>query len=108
LCRTGHTEAPETNEIGEDIMITPTVFGEHLKVHFLKASLRSNTWWARQPLVPVRATVFATLVGSGFLRPENGPEEKWDVLARANAAKFVERLCTYPAVPNAVQNVENM
>ena len=29
-------------------------------------------------------------------RPANGPEEKRDSLARANAAKFVERLCKYP------------
>jgi putative DNA methylase len=56
-----------------------------------------HLWWARRPLVACRAAVYGALVPASRFRPKNGPEEKRDALARANAAKFVERLCRYPS-----------
>ncbi|HIQ20656.1 MAG TPA: DUF1156 domain-containing protein, partial [Planctomycetes bacterium] len=55
-----------------------------------------HLWWARRPLVACRAAVYGALVPADRFRPANGPEEKRDSLARANAARFVERLCKYP------------
>jgi len=52
-----------------------------------------HRWWARRPLVACRAAVYAALVPADQFRPANGPEDKRDSLARANAAKFLERLC---------------
>ncbi len=51
-----------------------------------------HRWWARRPLVACRAVVYAALVPADQFRPANGPEDKRDSLARANAAKFLERL----------------
>src|SRR5712692_8248804 len=56
-----------------------------------------HLWWARRPLVACRAAVYGALVPASRFRPKNGPEEKRESLARANAAKFVERLCRYPS-----------
>jgi putative DNA methylase len=61
-----------------------------------------HLWWARRPLVACRAAVYGALVPASRFRPVNGPEEKRDSLTRANAAKFVERLCQYPGSPHAV------
>src|SRR5205809_5705546 len=55
-----------------------------------------HLWWARRPLVACRAAVYGALVPKSRFRPQNGPEEKRESLTRANAAKFVERLCKYP------------
>jgi putative DNA methylase len=55
-----------------------------------------HLWWARRPLVACRAAVYGALVSASRFRPQNGPEEKRESLTRANAAKFVERLCKYP------------
>ena len=55
-----------------------------------------HLWWARRPLVACRAAVYGALVPASRFRPQNGPEEKRASLTRANAAKFVERLCKYP------------
>src|SRR5271169_374161 len=57
-----------------------------------------HLWWARRPLVACRAAVYGALVPSSRFRPLNGPEEKRQSLTRANAAKFVERLCPPSAV----------
>lgn len=43
---------------------------------------------------------------AGRFQPENGPEEKRHSLGRANAAKFVERLCKYPGDPNVIKEAE--
>ncbi len=56
-----------------------------------------HLWWARRPLVACRAAVFGALATLEPFRPVNGPEEKRDSLARANVAKFMKDLCTYPA-----------
>jgi putative DNA methylase len=61
-----------------------------------------HLWWARRPLVACRAAVYGALVPASRFRPANGPEEKRDSLTRANAAKFVERLCQYPGAPQAI------
>src|SRR5713101_4754476 len=55
-----------------------------------------HLWWARRPLVACRAAVYGALVPASRFQPVNGPEEKRASLGRANAAKFVERLCKYP------------
>lgn len=54
-----------------------------------------HVWWARRPLVACRAVVYGALVPVDQFRPKNGPAEKRDSLGRANAAKFVTRLCRY-------------
>ena len=55
-----------------------------------------HLWWARRPLVACRAAVYGALVPASRFRPANGPEEKRASLTRANAAKFLKQLCTYP------------
>jgi len=65
-----------------------------------------HLWWARRPLVACRAAVYGVLVPANRFRPANGPEEKRDSLGRANAAKFVERLCKYPGDPKVVAEAE--
>jgi putative DNA methylase len=65
-----------------------------------------HLWWARRPLVACRAAVYAALVPASRFRPANGPEEKRDSLTRANAAKFVERLCQYPGSPQAIAEAQ--
>jgi putative DNA methylase len=65
-----------------------------------------HLWWARRPLVACRAAVYGALVPAGRFRPINGPEEKRASLGRANAAKFVERLCKYPGDPKVIAEAE--
>jgi len=65
-----------------------------------------HLWWARRPLVACRAAVYGALVPVGRFRPANGPEQKRDSLTRANAAKFVERLCKYPGAPQAIAEAQ--
>jgi len=65
-----------------------------------------HLWWARRPLVACRAAVYGALVPASRFRPANGPEEKRDSLAGANAAKFVERLCQYPGSPQVIAEAQ--
>jgi putative DNA methylase len=65
-----------------------------------------HLWWARRPLVACRAAVYGALVPASLFRPANGPEEKRDSLARANAAKFIERLCQYPGSPQVIAEAQ--
>jgi len=65
-----------------------------------------HLWWARRPLVACRAAVYGALVPASRFRPANGPEEKRDSLTRANAAKFVERLCKYPGSPQVIAEAQ--
>ena len=65
-----------------------------------------HLWWARRPLVACRAAVYGALVPADRFRPVNGPEERRDNLTRANAAKFVERLCQYPGSSRAITEAE--
>lgn len=65
-----------------------------------------HLWWARRPLVACRAAVYGALVPASRFRPQNGPEEKRESLTRANAAKFVERLCKYPGDPQVIAEAQ--
>jgi len=62
-----------------------------------------HLWWARRPLVTARAAVYGALVPSTMFQPTNGPEEKRASLGRANAAKFVRQLCSYPGSPAVME-----
>ncbi len=63
-----------------------------------------HVWRARRPLVACRAAIYAALVPASQFAPENGPDNKKQSLGRANAAKFIERLCTYPGTPHVIQD----
>jgi len=65
-----------------------------------------HLWWARRPLVACRAAVYGALVPASRFVPENGPDNKKQSLGRANAAKFVERLCKYPGEPRVIQQAQ--
>ncbi len=65
-----------------------------------------HLWWARRPLVACRAAVYGALVPASRFRPQNGPEQKRESLTRANAAKFVERLCKYPGDPQVIAEAQ--
>lgn len=56
-----------------------------------------HLWWARRPLVACRAAVYAALVPASQFVPDSATDEKKTSLARANAAKFIKRLCQYPS-----------
>src|SRR5262245_1374734 len=53
--------------------------------------------WARRPLVACRAAVYGALVPAARFVPEGASDSKKKSLGRANAAKFVKRLCQYPS-----------
>jgi putative DNA methylase len=65
-----------------------------------------HLWWARRPLVACRAAVYGALVPASRFIPENGPDNKRQSLGRANAAKFVERLCKYPGNPSVIKDAQ--
>jgi putative DNA methylase len=65
-----------------------------------------HLWWARRPLVACRAAVYGALVPASRFIPENGPDNKKQSLGRANAAKFVERLCQYPGSPQVTAEAQ--
>ncbi|MEW6667881.1 MAG: DUF1156 domain-containing protein [Thermodesulfobacteriota bacterium] len=65
-----------------------------------------HLWWARRPLVACRAAVYGALVPASRFIPENGPDNKKQSLGRANAAKFVERLCKYPGNPSVIKEAQ--
>src|ERR1700690_2964630 len=56
-----------------------------------------HLWWARRPLVACRAAVYAALVPASQFVPDSATNEKKTSLGRANAAKFIKRLCQYPS-----------
>jgi putative DNA methylase len=65
-----------------------------------------HLWWARRPLVACRAAVYGALVPASRFIPENGPDNKKQSLGRANAAKFLERLCKYPGEPAVIREAQ--
>ncbi len=65
-----------------------------------------HLWWARRPLVACRAAVYGALVPASKFVPENGPDNKKQSLGRANAAKFIKRLCRYPSSTNPEEKVD--
>src|SRR5437868_9000131 len=56
-----------------------------------------HLWWARRPLVACRAAIYSALVPASRFVPNGATDEKKKSLGRANAAKFVRRLCRYPS-----------
>jgi putative DNA methylase len=65
-----------------------------------------HLWWARRPLVACRAAVYGALVPASRFVPNGASDEKKKSLGRANAAKFVERLCQYPGSPSAIAEAQ--
>lgn len=65
-----------------------------------------HLWWARRPLVACRAAVYGALVTASQFVPNAGSDEKKKSLGRANAAKFVERLCQYPGSPAVIAEAQ--
>jgi len=65
-----------------------------------------HLWWARRPLVACRAAGYGALVPASLFIPENGPDNKKQSLGRANAAKFIERLCKYPGNPTVIKEAQ--
>jgi len=65
-----------------------------------------HLWWARRPLVACRAAVYGAMVPASQFVPENGPDNKKQSLGRANAAKFIERLCKYPGNPAVIKEAQ--
>jgi putative DNA methylase len=65
-----------------------------------------HLWWARRPLVACRAAVYAALVSASRFMPNGASDEKKKSLGRANAAKFVERLCQYPGNPAVIAEAQ--
>jgi len=65
-----------------------------------------HLWWARRPLVACRAAVYGALVPASRFVPDGATDEKKKSLGRANAAKFVERLCKYPGNPTVIAEAQ--
>jgi putative DNA methylase len=65
-----------------------------------------HLWWARRPLVACRAAVYGALVPASRFVPEGAGDGKKKSLGRANAARFVERLCKYPGDPKAIAEAQ--
>jgi len=61
-----------------------------------------HIWWARRPLVACRAAVYGALVPASQFVPNGASDNKKSSLGRANAAKFIERLCQYPGSPTVL------
>src|ERR1700730_13105452 len=66
-----------------------------------------HLWWARRPLVACRAAVYAALVPVARCVPNEASDDKKNSLGRANAAKFVERLCQYPGNPSVISEAQH-
>ena len=65
-----------------------------------------HLWWARRPLVACRAAVYGALVPASRFAPDGASDGKKKSLGRANAAKFVERLCKYPGDPRVIAEAQ--
>jgi len=85
------------NSLGEAAASEPRTKGHISTMH---------VWRARRPLVACRAAVYSALVPASLFIPENGPDNKKQSLGRANAAKFIERLCRYPGSPAVIKEAQ--
>lgn len=65
-----------------------------------------HLWWARRPLVACRAAVYGALVPASRFVPNGASNGKKKSLGRANAAKFIERLCKYPGDPKVIAEAQ--
>lgn len=61
-----------------------------------------HLWWARRPLAGCRSIVYGTLAPASRFIPNGASTEKKKSLGRANAAKFVERLCACEGEPKLI------
>jgi len=85
------------NSVGEAASSEPRTKGHISTLH---------VWRARRPLVACRAAVYGALVPASRFILENGPDNKKQSLGRANAAKFIERLCKYPGNPTVIKEAQ--
>lgn len=65
-----------------------------------------HLWWARRPLVACRAAVYGAFVPASQFVPNGGSDAQKKSLGRANAAKFIERLCQYPGSPDVIKEAQ--
>src|ERR1039457_846076 len=65
-----------------------------------------HLWWARRPLVACRAAVYGALVPVSQFVPNGGSDAQKKNLGRANAAKFIKRLCMYPSESKPEQKAD--
>jgi hypothetical protein len=88
----------------EDFLPIKAIHREHTS-----ASGHINTlhiWWARRPLLACRAAVYSALVPAARFVPNGASDDKKKSLGRANAAKFIERLCKYPGDPKVIAEAQ--
>lgn len=65
-----------------------------------------HLWRARRPLVAVRAAIYAALVSEDQFVSASDSEGDRKSAGRANAAKFLEQLCTYPGSAPVIAEAE--
>jgi putative DNA methylase len=95
--------------MGETRLIEDYMPIEAIKREHTSASGHINTlhlWWARRPLLACRAAVYSALVPASRFVPNGTSTEKRESLGRANAARFVERLCQYPGDSKTIAEAE--
>lgn len=85
------------NTLGEAASSEPRTKGHISTLH---------VWRARRPLLACRAAVYSALIPASLFVPENGPDNKKQSLGRANAAKFLKRLCRYPRDSRPEQKID--
>jgi len=86
----------------DDINAATTKEKKHPK-HFVTLV---HYWPARRPITACRAAVYSALVPADQFQPPNGDANKQFSLGRANAAKFIKRLCMYPGDPKVIAEAE--
>ena len=90
--------APDDKRLIEDYLPIEAISAEAAREKSTRTGHISTLhhWWARRPLVACRAAVYAALVPVSHCVPNAASDEKKKSLGRANAAKFIKRLCQYP------------
>ena len=105
--RTHHEHQP-TSALIEDYLPIEAISAEASREKSVRKGHIStlHLWWARRPLVACRAAVYGALVPHrGSCRMGRATSKKKS-LGRANAAKFVERLCKYPGDPKVIAEAQ--
>src|SRR6266567_3149130 len=90
---------PDDLRLIEDYLPIEAISGEASREKSVRKGHIStlHLWWARRPLVACRAAVYGALVPASEFVPNGGTDAQKKSLGRANAAKFVKRLCRYPS-----------
>lgn len=65
-----------------------------------------HLWWARRPLAGCRAIVYGALASMSRFVPNGASDSKKQSLGRANAARFIERLCTSGGEPRVIAEAQ--